>query len=87
MPKACLFVALKVFLVVHGLQPLVGSPLTRNFHREMENQLSRRRTVPVLYARGNIHYIARAQLLCQFAPFLAKPSANHADENLPAAAF
>ena len=55
----------------------------------MENQLSRRRTVPVLYARGNIHYIARALgSCCRFAPFLAKPSGQrHADENLPAAAF
>ena len=46
-----------------------------------------RRTVPVLYACGNIYYIAGAQLLCRFAPFLVKPSASHADENLPAAAF
>lgn len=43
--------------------------------------------MPMLYARGNIYYIARAQLLCRFAPFLVKPSASHADEDLPAATF
>ena len=46
-----------------------------------------RRTVPVLYARGNIYYIARAQLLCRFTPFLVKPSTSHADEDLPPTAF
>ena len=46
-----------------------------------------RGSVPMLYARGNIYYIARAQLLCRFAPFLIKPSTSHADEDLPAVAF
>ena len=46
-----------------------------------------RGSVPMLYARGNIYYFARAQFLCRFAPFLVKPPSSHADEDLPAAAF
>ena len=41
-----------------------------------------RGSVPVLYARGNIYHVARAQLLCRFAPFLVTPSTGHADEDL-----
>ena len=75
----------KVFLVVHGLQPLVGGLLARNLHREMRKPAIGRRTVPMFHTRGDVDHVARAQLLCRFTPFLVKPSASQADEDLPAA--
>ena len=53
----------------------------------MRKPAIRRSTVPVLYAHRDIYYIAGAQLLCRFAPFLVKPSASHTDEDLSAAVF
>ena len=38
-------------------------------------------------ANRNIYHIARAQLLCRFAPFLIVTSTSHTDEDPSAAAF
>ena len=67
----------EVFLVVHGLQPLVEGLLARNLQREMGEPAVGRGSVSMLHPRGDVDHIARAQLLCRLSPFLVKPSTSH----------
>lgn len=53
----------------------------------MREPAIRRSTVPVLDSHRDIYYIAGAQLLCRFAPFLIVTMPGYADENLSAAVF
>ena len=47
----------------------------------------RRRAVPVLHTHRDIHHIPRMKRLRRLSGFLIKPTACHADQNLPAAAL
>ena len=69
----------------HRLTPLVRGALTRHFHCQMREPAIGCSTVPVLDLRGNVHHIARMQLLRSFAPFLIVAPACHADKDLPTA--
>ena len=68
----------------HRLAPLVRGAFAGYFHCQMREPAIGCSTVPVLDLRGNVHHIARMQLLRRFAPFLIVAPACHADKDLPA---
>ena len=55
----------------HRLAPLVRGAFAGYFHCQMREPAIGCSTVPVLDLRGNVHHIARMQLLRRFAPFYA----------------
>lgn len=76
-----------VFLVRHGLQPLVGRcPRTGVLHCYVGSDVLKPRVflcaMPVLYALGNVDYVARKELHGRLAPLLIPSFARDADENL-----
>ena len=71
----------------HRLAPLVGGALAGYFHCQMREPAIGCSTVPVLDLRGNVHHIARMQLLRRFVPFLIVAPACHADKDLSAALY
>lgn len=65
---------LSIFLRVHRLQPLIGSSLSRHLHRQMGKPAVRRRSMPVLYLRRDIHHIPGIKLLRRFTVSDSSPS-------------
>ena len=69
----------------HRLAPLVRGAFAGHFHCQMREPAIGCSTVPVLDLRGNVHHIARMQLLRRFAPLLIVAPTCHADKDLPTA--
>ena len=69
----------------HRLAPLVRGAFAGHFHCQMREPAIGCSTVPVLDLRGNVHHIARMQLLRCLVPFLIVAPACHAYKNLSAA--
>lgn len=80
----CLSPQLLIGFFRHRLAPLVRGAFAGYFHCQMREPAIGCSTVPVFDLRGNIHHIARMQLLRRFAPFLIVAPACHADKDLPA---
>ena len=77
----------RVRVAVHRLQPFIGAFLSGHLNRQMGKPAIRRCSMPVLYPCRNIHNIPREQLLRPLSPFLIKPLAADANQNLTAAVF
>ena len=81
----CLSLQLLIAFFRHRLAPLVRGAFAGHFHCQMREPAIGCSTVSVLDLRGNVHHIARMQLLRRFAPFLIVAPACHADKDLPTA--
>ena len=76
-----------VHVVGDWLEPFVVRTFARDFHGKVLKPTVRRGSVPVLYARRNVHTVAGIQRDRFFAPFLIPAAPRRADEDLPAAFF